>query len=215
MNEKTRIFALIVAAGTGIRAGAGAPKQYRPIGGKPLLCYSVEALANHPSISGVQVVIHPSHSADYQKAVDGISLLPAIHGGAERADSVQAGLAALAPHKPDYVLIHDAARPFLSASMIDRIIEKLSPHHAVLPALAVVDTVRRLEGDAWSEVSRDGLFRVQTPQAFPFDTLKNMPTSSAATDEAAQWLAAGRKLVYVEGDEDLRKVTTANDMAWA
>ena len=216
MNEKSRIFALVVAAGTGVRAGEGVPKQYRPIGGKPMLRYSVEALANHPSIAGVQVVIHPSHADDYSKAVDGILLLPPIHGGSERADSVRAGLASLAPHKPDYVLIHDAARPFLSAEMIDRIIQKLSPDHAVIPALAVVDTVRRLEGDVWSEVSRDGLMRVQTPQAFPFGALQKINASgAAATDEAALWLASDNKLVYVDGDERLRKVTTSEDILWA
>ncbi len=180
-----------------------------------MLRHSVQALASHPAIAGVQVVIHPSHADDYTKAVDGMALLPVVHGGAERADSVRAGLAALAPHTPDYVLIHDAARPFLSHAIIDAIIQKLSPDHAVIPALAVVDTVRRLEGNGWSEVSRDGLFRVQTPQAFPFEALKNMAaTNATTTDEAALWLAAGHQLVYVEGDENLRKVTTVADMAW-
>ena len=215
MNNNSRIFALIVAAGSGVRAGAGTPKQYRTVGGKPMLRHSVQALASHPAIAGVQVVIHPSHADDYTKAVDGMALLPVVHGGAERADSVRAGLAALAPHTPDYVLIHDAARPFLSHAIIDAIIQKLSPDHAVIPALAVVDTVRRLEGNGWSEVSRDGLFRVQTPQAFPFEALKNMAATNATpTDEAALWLAAGHQLVYVEGDENLRKVTTVADMAW-
>ena len=215
MNNNSRIFALIVAAGSGVRAGAGTPKQYRTVGGKPMLRHSVQALASHPAIAGVQVVIHPSHADDYTKAVDGMALLPVVHGGAERADPVRAGLAALAPHTPDYVLIHDAARPFLSHAIIDAIIQKLSPDHAVIPALAVVDTVRRLEGNGWSEVSRDGLFRVQTPQAFPFEALKNMAaTNATTTDEAALWLAAGHQLVYVEGDENLRKVTTVADMAW-
>ena len=228
MIENPRIFALIVAAGSGVRAGVGLPKQYRHIGGKPMLAYSVAALANHPSIAGVQVVIQPSHDEYYRQIFESSNILPPIYGGKERADSVVAGLMALAPHAPDYVLIHDAARPFLSAVMLNAIIQKLSPDHAVIPALAVVDTVRRCDGNGWSEVSRDGLMRVQTPQAFPFRGIRDLalgigkkddaiipPIPTPPTDEAARWLAAGRTLVYVEGDEDLRKVTTANDMAWA
>lgn len=136
-------------------------------------------------------------------------------GGAERADSVAAGLEALAQHNPEYVLIHDAARPFLSHAMIDRILGALSPDVGVVPALAVADTVRRLDGDTWSDVSRDGLMRVQTPQAFPFAALQKIYATGAASDDAAIWLAAGRKLAYVAGDEELRKVTTAEDIAWA
>jgi len=216
MSHHPRIFALIVAAGTGSRAGEGVPKQYRPIAGAPMLRYSAEAFANHPSIAGVQVVIHPDHAEAYAAATRGVSLLPPIHGGEQRADSVAAGLAALTPHAPDYVLIHDAARPFLSRGMLDTIIEKLSPHHAVLPALPAVDTMRRFDGAAWEEVPRDGLLRIQTPQAFPFDSLQKINASgAAATDDAAGWLAGGGTLVYVHGDERLRKVTTADDLRWA
>jgi 2-C-methyl-D-erythritol 4-phosphate cytidylyltransferase len=187
-----------------------------------MLRHSVQALASHPAIAGVQVVIHPSHAEFYHAAVSsrfalvtpdpseareattgepihslkldpgasaGVTdeknhkLLPVVHGGAERVDSVRAGLAALAPRTPDYVLIHDAARPFLSHAIIYAIIEKLSPDHAVIPALAVVDTVRRLEGNGWSEVSRDGLFRVQTPQAFPFEGICALVNPSPSRGE--------------------------------
>ncbi|MFM9890390.1 MAG: 2-C-methyl-D-erythritol 2,4-cyclodiphosphate synthase [Rickettsiales bacterium] len=149
-------------------------------------------------------------------------ILPPIHGGAERADSVRAGLEALAAYAPDYVLIHDAARPFLSAAMIDAIIEKLGADTAVLPALAVADTLRRFDGTTWSEVPRDQLLRIQTPQAFPFARLLSLtnpeprtPHPELPTDDAATWLAAGGTLVYVQGSEDLRKVTTGADMVWA
>ncbi|MFZ4541816.1 MAG: bifunctional 2-C-methyl-D-erythritol 4-phosphate cytidylyltransferase/2-C-methyl-D-erythritol 2,4-cyclodiphosphate synthase [Rickettsiales bacterium] len=216
MLQIPRIYALIVAAGVGRRAG-GAPKQYQPIDGKPMLRYSVEALAARPAIRGVQVVIHADHKAEYDAATAGLRLLPPIIGGAERTDSVRAGLDALAVHKPDYVLIHDAARPFLSQAMIGAIITTLAPEEGVLPALPVADTVRRFEGGVWHEVSRAALMRMQTPQAFPFARIRALVANAprGETDEAALWLAAGHTLRYVEGDEELRKVTTAADIAWA
>ncbi len=235
MNPPPRIYALIVAAGTGSRAGEGTPKQYRHVAGKPLLTYSCEALASHPAITGIQVVIHPDHAAEYKAAMDvsldwrgkgppkprsklaGGKLLPSVIGGAARSDSVRAGLTALAHLQPDYVLIHDAARPFLSHAVIEAIIAKLSPEQAVVPALPVVDTVRRYDAKSWSEIPRDGLLRIQTPQAFPFLALQKIyaRATAIATDDAAIWLAAGLPLVYVEGEERLRKVTTAADMDWA
>ncbi len=260
-----RIYALIVAAGTGSRAGGEVPKQYQPIAGRSMLAYSAERLAHHPAIAGVQVVIHPKHQAYYNPIRHALTLLPVAFGGAERADSVAAGLAALAPHAPDYVLIHDAARPFLSNEVIDALIAKLSPERAALPALPVVDTVRRTADGAWEEVPRDGLMRIQTPQVFPFaalhqlyntslrggvadaapeqsergdlksnvepiQTKENTSAADAArwiatpsarddgavpTDDAALWLAAGLPLDYVIGEEELRKVTTQNDLQWA
>lgn len=239
-----RIYALIVAAGTGSRAGGELPKQYQPIAGKPMLAYSAEALAHHPAIAGVQVVIHPQHQAYYSPIRHALTLLPVAFGGAQRADSVAAGLAALASYNPDYVLIHDAARPFLSTEVIDALIAKLSPDHAAVPVLPVVDTLRREVNGAWEEVPRAGLMRIQTPQAFPFQALRALfleeglsPFAPAArnpaahgsrealrtpdqppttlTDDAALWLAAGLPLDYVMGAEELRKVTTPADIAWA
>jgi 2-C-methyl-D-erythritol 4-phosphate cytidylyltransferase/2-C-methyl-D-erythritol 2,4-cyclodiphosphate synthase len=244
MSETPRIFALIVAAGTGSRAGGGVPKQYQTLAGQPMLRYSLAALARHPAILGVQVVIHPEHAAHYEAVTAPFTihdsrfttLLPPIHGGAERADSVRAGLAALAAHAPDYVFIHDAARPFLSQAMITALCRGLSLTEAVLPALAVADTVRRFEGGTWHEVSRKSLMRMQTPQVFPFGALARLmgasppnplPAGSLTlrmpdvavtknpTDEAAVWLAARAALRYVEGHEELRKVTTPEDIAWA
>lgn len=216
MHKSPCIAALIVAAGTGSRAGGKLPKQYRIIGGKALLRYSVEALANHPAITQLQVVIHPDHETLYRAATAGLNLLPPVYGGAMRSDSVNAGLAALATHIPDYVLIHDAARPFLTHAMLDALIAALDESHAALPALPIADTVRRHAGSSWQEVNRDGLMRMQTPQAFPFNMIRSLVSASpAATDEAAIWLAAGKPLRYVMGDERLRKVTDAADILWA
>jgi 2-C-methyl-D-erythritol 4-phosphate cytidylyltransferase / 2-C-methyl-D-erythritol 2,4-cyclodiphosphate synthase len=216
MSHTPRIYALMVAAGVGARAGGALPKQYTPLMGKAMLRYSLEALVARPAIRGVQVVIHPEHQALYEAATRGLRLLPAVHGGAERADSVRAGLAALAKHQPDMVMIHDAARPFLSQAMIASLLMELTSEEAVLPALAVADTVRRFEGGQWHEVSRKALMRMQTPQVFPFARLNAlMAAGGNATDEAVVWLAAGGRLRYVEGHEDLRKVTSAEDVQWA
>lgn len=239
MDTTPRIAALIVAAGTGARLG-GVPKQYRTVAGKPLLRHAVERLRNHPSIGAVQVVIHPDHRAEYEAAMAGLDLLPPVLGGATRRDSVRAGLEALRPSHPNYVLIHDAARPFLSRAVLDAIIAALSLEAGVVPALPVTDTVRRVTDGAWEEVPREFLLRIQTPQAFPFETLFKMeggvapsaaltpaPSGSPSathnlttamsgfTDDAAAWLAAGHPLRYVEGDERLRKITTGADMEWA
>ena len=221
MTPLPRIAALIVAAGKGVRVGGDVPKQYQPIGCTPMLAYSIAALCRHPRISEVVVAISPEHEGWYEE----MSLMerdhapPAnkVHGGARRCDSVRAGLAALADHAPDYVMIHDAARPFLSHAMIDALIAKLAPDVGVLPALAVPDTVRRHTPEGWSDIPRDGLLRMQTPQCFPFAALAALHEKAQgdATDDAALWLEAGKKLEYVEGDERLRKVTNAADMAWA
>ncbi len=214
MVDSSRIFALVVAAGSGTRAGGALPKQYAPIAGKPMLRHCVEALRNHPRIIAVQVVIDPAHHALYDATLGDLSLPAPVAGGVSRADSVWAGLEALAAHSPDYVLVHDAARPFLSAALIDRLLAALAPDTGVVPALPVADTVRRYAAGAWEEVSRDGLFRIQTPQAFSFPALYHLDARFRhdATDEAAAWLAAGKKLAYVEGDPRLQKITTAAEL---
>ncbi len=233
MMTQPRIYALIVAAGTGSRAGGDLPKQYHALGGRAMLRHSVEALLHHHAIAGVQVVIHPEHYDLYAQSVDGLALLPQVYGGSERSDSVRAGLNALAPHQPDYVLIHDAARPFLSHAVLDALIAKLSPDGAAVPALAAADTLRRHVAGGWEEIPRAGVMRIQTPQAFPFAALRAVasgqchvtgkvnapvtchPSPATFTDDAALWLAAGFALDYVHGSEELRKVTTAEDIAWA
>lgn len=242
MSHSPRIAALIVAAGSGSRAGGGMPKQYRILGGKPLLAHSVNALAECKNINILQIVIGAGQEDLYAAAVvpsparEGRAeersahastpfihgaaekLRPAITGGAQRQDSVRAGLEALAEYAPDYVLIHDAARPFLSARVIDRLLGALSLECGVAPALPVSDTVRRHTHGRWEEIPRDGLLRMQTPQAFPFAPLHALHHAAAGrmfTDDAALWLEAGRRLLYVEGEECLRKVTTAEDIAWA
>lgn len=223
-TENPRIYALVVAAGGGARAGGAVPKQYQKLAGKPMLRYSCEALTTHHMITGVLVVVSPEHHDFYEEAVAGLTVLPHAYGGAVRGESVRAGLNALALYAPDYVLIHDAARPFLPHRVIDGLIEQLTPEQGAVPAIAVMDTVRRLVAGAWEEVSRDGLMRVQTPQAFPYAPLHELtaaplmdrlPDPFSVTDEAALWLAHGKPLAYATGEEELRKVTVAKDIDWA
>lgn len=222
MANKPRITALIVAAGTGNRAGGGMPKQYRKLAGKPMISHSVQRLLAHPAIGSVRVIIHPDHSDLYAGSVCA-RVVPEIEqgkigapifGGAERADSVALGLKAIAADAPDFVLIHDAARPFIGHAVIDRLLESLTADTAVVPALPVVDTVRRHADGQWEEVLRDGLMRIQTPQAFPYKLLARLHADRTVnvTDDAALWVDAGLSLRYVEGEERLQKMTTEDDI---
>ena len=136
-NSTPHISALIVAAGVGSRVGGEVPKQYRAVGGRAMLWYSAAALSAHPDVREVRVVIAEKDRERYDEATKGLALPEPIIGGARRQDSVRLGLKALEASAPDYVLIHDAARPFLSRAVLDRLLAALSPDHAVLPALPV------------------------------------------------------------------------------
>lgn len=214
-----RCVALVVAAGQGIRAGGEIPKQYRPLGGRPVLRHSLELFARHPAIDAVRVVIAEGHGPLYEQAARGLSLLPPVTGGATRQASVKAGLESLAGDPPDFVLIHDAARPFLSAALIDRVRAALDRHPAVLPALPVVDSLRRTRGErVLDDVDRDGIVRIQTPQGFHFgailDAHRHAPPLGFGDDGAvAAW--AGLPVVQVAGEEDNVKLTLPEDFTAA
>ena len=139
------IIALIVAAGESRRAGGNVPKQYRMLEGKSLLRRSIEAFLQHPQVSGVRVVINSAHGEYYAEHTKGLSLPPPVSGGDTRQKSVEMGLASLAGDAPDYVLIHDAARPGIAESVISRVIEGLAEFPAVIPALPVFDTLKHVE----------------------------------------------------------------------
>ncbi len=195
-------------------------KPYRLLAGRPLLRYALSALHAHTRIALVQPVIHEAYVDAFADAASGITCLPPVVGGETRAASVRAGLRALAPHAPNFVMIHDAARPFLSTAMLDSLCAHAQENQAVVPALAVADTVRRQEISGWSEVPRAGLWRMLTPQLFPFAALLSLSEEAAArgedfTDDAALWLAGGRLLHCIAGEEQLRKITVEADMEWA
>ncbi|QDO98505.1 bifunctional 2-C-methyl-D-erythritol 4-phosphate cytidylyltransferase/2-C-methyl-D-erythritol 2,4-cyclodiphosphate synthase [Ferrovibrio terrae] len=215
--------ALIVAAGRGSRAGGEKPKQYQMLGGKPLLRYSLETLLGHAAVARVAVVIHPDDSTAYADALGDLAghprLAPPCLGGTARQDSVRLGLEALAPEQPSHVLIHDAARPFLGQIQVDRLIETLAQAAGAVLAIPVVDTLKRDDGGyARSGVERQGLWRVQTPQAFRFADILTAHRQSAGlslTDDAAVAERAGLAVKLVPGTEENFKVTEPDDFARA
>ncbi|HEX6604420.1 MAG TPA: bifunctional 2-C-methyl-D-erythritol 4-phosphate cytidylyltransferase/2-C-methyl-D-erythritol 2,4-cyclodiphosphate synthase [Sphingomicrobium sp.] len=209
------VTALIVAAGKGERFGGGVPKQYRSIGGKPVLRWAVEALARHPAIRHTRVVIAPGQQALAADSLGGLDVGDYIEGGAERADSVRAGLAAV---HDDALLVHDAARPFCPAAVIDRLLAQLEFHEGAAPVLAVGDTVARAGASLGEPLDRSGLVRVQTPQAFRTEALRKAYQTWAGappTDETTVLRAAGMSVAAVEGDPALDKLTSLADWARA
>ena len=205
------VTALIVAAGKGERAGGGVPKQYRLLGGKPVLRWAVESLVRHPAIRETRVVIGAGQEELAQAALRGLDVGKLIEGGAARADSVRAGLQAIGG---DAVLVHDAARPFCPGAVVDRLIASLEFYEGAAPVLPVGDTLARV-GDGLDEpVDRSGLARVQTPQAFRLPELRaayEKWSGPSPTDETTVARAAGMKVAAVAGDPALEKLTRPAD----
>ncbi|HEX5183717.1 MAG TPA: bifunctional 2-C-methyl-D-erythritol 4-phosphate cytidylyltransferase/2-C-methyl-D-erythritol 2,4-cyclodiphosphate synthase [Allosphingosinicella sp.] len=218
MVEGARIVALVVAAGSGNRAGGDLPKQYRRIGCKSVLAHAVDRLTK-AGIEAVRVVIGPGQEDLYREAVGGRPLPPPVIGGAERQDSVRSGLETVAAAGgAGIVLIHDAARPFVPAAVVARLLEALEAHEAAVPTLPVVDTLARNEGSLGEVVPREALVRVQTPQAFRFDAIlaaHRAWSGAPATDDAQVARAAGLSVATVEGDPALEKLTYDDDFARA
>jgi 2-C-methyl-D-erythritol 4-phosphate cytidylyltransferase/2-C-methyl-D-erythritol 2,4-cyclodiphosphate synthase len=212
-------LALIVAAGRGQRAGGGVPKQYRPVGGVPVLRRTAAVLCGHDGIDGVCVAIHPDDRSRYDDALNGLPLLPPVPGGATRQDSVRAGLEGLVDRSPDIVLIHDAARPFAAPAVIDRVISGAREHGAAIAALPVVDTLKcAADGTIAGTVDRTGLWRAQTPQGFAYAPILEAHRRAAGrdySDDAAVAEAAGMAVQLVLGGEENFKITTEDDFARA
>ncbi|APG12075.1 2-C-methyl-D-erythritol 4-phosphate cytidylyltransferase/2-C-methyl-D-erythritol 2,4-cyclodiphosphate synthase [Bradyrhizobium elkanii] len=219
MAKSQRTAVVLVAAGRGLRAGAGGPKQYREIGGVPVIYRAMEAFSRHPDVFAVQPVVNPDDSAMFTAAVEGLSHEPPTNGGATRQASVLAGLEALAKHKPDIVLIHDAARPFVSAGVISRAIEAAGRTGAALPVVAVTDTIKVTgeSGNVEDTPDRAALRIAQTPQSFRFDVILEAHRRAAKdgrsdfTDDAAIAEWAGLTVATFEGDVANMKLTTPED----
>src|SRR2546430_1684627 len=163
------VTALIVAAGKGERFGGGVPKQYRLLGGKPVLRWAVEALIRHPAISSTRIVIGRGQQELAAAALEGIDTAQFIEGGAERADSVRHGLDAITG---DAVLVHDAARPFCPSAVVDRLIAQLEFSEGAAPVLTVGDTIARATDRLQEAGDRTGLLGVQPPQALRLRALR-------------------------------------------
>ncbi len=224
---RPRVAALIVAAGRGSRAGPGAPKQYRPLAGRAVLAWTLEAFLHNPRIHAVRVVIHPDFEDAYAAALGPLSghpkLLSPCPGGGERQDSVRLGLDSLTEAAPDQVLIHDAARPFITDDVITRVIEALTAHSAALAALPIADTLKRATGPAddprvEATLPREQMWRAQTPQGFDYAMIVEAHRAAVGrtlTDDAAVAEAFGVAPALVLGAPDNMKITQAEDFGLA
>ena len=209
-----KVTALIVAAGSGSRMG-GVPKQFRILGRQAVLAHAVDAMTSHPRIDAVRVVVGAEQNDLARTALGPREVGDLIVGGAERADSVRSGLAAIGD---GIVLVHDAARPFCPPAVIDRLLDALASHDGAVPTLPVADTLAKARGTIDAMVDRTALMRIQTPQAFHVEDLMYAYDEAghrAPTDESTVMVAAGLKVAVVEGDPMLDKLTSAADWARA
>ena len=226
MTDDPKTIAIIVAAGRGARAGEGGPKQYRMLAGEAVLARTARTFLDHPEVGAVRVIIHADDRDLYSGAMTGLAahrkLLPPATGGKERQDSVRLGLESVETEKPELVLIHDAARPFIDAATISRVLAGARKSGGAIAALPVFDTLKKGDGGAEpaidETVPRDGLWRAQTPQGFRFNAIlaaHRAAAGHALTDDAAVAERAGIKVSLVAGSPDNMKITQAEDFGMA
>lgn len=206
------IHAVIVAGGKGSRAASDTPKQFERLGSKPLYQWSLDVFTSHPAVQSVVLVVPEEYVATYRSDHND-SDIEVVSGGIERTASVKAGLSALRATADDCVMIHDAARPGLSAKIISALAEALEDADASAPALPVADALKHYDGQTIKSMSRDNLYRVQTPQAFRYGMIKTLlhERSGALVDDLSALEANGGKTKLIEGDERLSKVTWPSD----
>jgi 2-C-methyl-D-erythritol 4-phosphate cytidylyltransferase / 2-C-methyl-D-erythritol 2,4-cyclodiphosphate synthase len=229
-SETGRVIALLVAAGRGSRAGEGLPKQYRSLAGEPVLTHAIRAFLGVRDVALVQVVIHPDDAVLYDQAVSHVDrdararLMKPAFGGPTRCATVRNGLLAIgAQPEQSIVLIHDAARPFVSAAVIDRAIQKAHEHGSCIPVLPVTDTVKRISADRMivETLDRSSLRTVQTPQAFRLAAICAAHEAAARehrddfTDDGALIEWQQQPLSTFDGDPANIKLTTPEDFALA
>jgi 2-C-methyl-D-erythritol 4-phosphate cytidylyltransferase / 2-C-methyl-D-erythritol 2,4-cyclodiphosphate synthase len=220
------IAVVLVAAGRGERAGGSldGPKQYRVIGGKSIIAHTIEAFLNQPRIGPIVVVIHPDDEDLFRQSVSSAECsVTTVHGGATRQSSTYQGLLALQDAAPKYVMIHDAVRPFLYGALLGRIASALEAGGAVIPVVAVSDTIKRLgeTGVVEATISRSGLYSAQTPQAFKYSEIlaaHERAINEAIeefTDDASIAEFAGIPVRVVEGSTQNLKLTWKRDIDMA
>lgn len=215
---------IVVAAGRGTRAGGPVPKQYHSLGAETVLQRTLRLFAHHAGVDLIQTVIHADDSAAYAAAAQDLpKLRPPTVGGANRQQSVHAGLEALAALAPEVVLVHDGARPFASPELVARAIAAGRANVAAIPVLPVTDTIKQVDaqGRVCATPPRADLRAVQTPQAFSFPALLAAHRAAAAagiatlTDDAAVMEWAGHPVATFAGEADNVKLTDPNDLAHA
>jgi 2-C-methyl-D-erythritol 4-phosphate cytidylyltransferase / 2-C-methyl-D-erythritol 2,4-cyclodiphosphate synthase len=219
----------VVAAGRGVRAAAGGVerKQYRPIGGVPMLRRALQPFLDHPRVAMIAVVLPPSDAKAPPEWLAAVALAPGtprplifVAGGEARQQSVAHGLAVL-PGVCSVVLVHDAARPFADRALVDRVLAEADRGAAVVPGIPVADTLKETDaaGLVVRTLPREGLVAVQTPQGFPRATLEaahhRAGADASATDDAALCERLGIAVRVVAGNRRNIKVTTAEDFALA
>ncbi len=228
-----RFAAVVVAAGRSSRFGP-VKKEYRLVDGRPVLERSLSVFLSMDGCAAVVAVVPPGGIPEARRVLDWEFLelhgarLSFAEGGAERADSVRAGLEALESLAPDIVLVHDGARPFAGAALVARVLEGVSlPGRgtgigvACIPGIPVTDTIKRLDGSGMVEqhLRRSSLRAIQTPQAYPFAALLAVcrdgslaSVAASVTDDAELWAAAGGAVRVVDGERDNRKITFPEDL---
>ncbi len=208
--------AIIVAAGRGQRMGGEIPKQYLMLGGEPILRRTVGAFLKSDHIQHIQVIIHPDDRSLYDEAVGDLDLPEPVAGGDSRQQSVFNGLRALSETSPEYVFIHDAARPFVSEKLIASLAKEVENSGAVIPALKVTDTIKYMTEDHINNtIDRNFLYRAQTPQVFDYENILKAHEASQdkdLTDDSAIAEQNGIKVAIVQGSEDNFKITTEEDL---
>ncbi len=219
-----RTVAIIVAAGPGTRLGAEVPKAFVPLGAQPLFIHSVRALLRAPVISDVVVVLPPTREREGRALLDAHGPwrcpVSVVTGGAERQDSVRAGLDSVTD--VDVIAVHDAARPFVTADAVERVVAAAQLHGAAILAVPASDTLKQVDADGWIESTpgREGIWLAQTPQAFRADMLRTAHARAFAekvtgTDDAMLVERLGMRVKVVPGDPGNRKITTPDDLRWA
>jgi 2-C-methyl-D-erythritol 4-phosphate cytidylyltransferase / 2-C-methyl-D-erythritol 2,4-cyclodiphosphate synthase len=216
------VAAVIVAGGSGLRAGGEKPKQYQLIGGRPVIRWTLEAFLSHPAIGFVQTVIGEGHEKLFGWAAKGLNIAPPVVGGTSRQDSCRIGVEACRTMLPAKILIHDAARPFVTHTVIDNVIAELDRADAVIPGLPVADTMKFAPGGVIERtVDRGSMWFVQTPQGFSYDKIRDAhlravhEARDGFTDDAAVAEFAGMPVRIVQGDQANKKLTTAFDVETA
>jgi 2-C-methyl-D-erythritol 4-phosphate cytidylyltransferase / 2-C-methyl-D-erythritol 2,4-cyclodiphosphate synthase len=219
MHLTMTVAAVIVAGGVGLRAGGEKPKQYQLIGGKPMIRWTLEAFLSHPAVKFVQAVIGTGHEDLFAQAAAGLELPLPVIGGSSRQESCRLGVEACALALPDKVLIHDAARPFISHDVISNVIAELDRADAVIPGLPVADTIKFAPGGFIERtVDRSALWFVQTPQGFTYTRIRDAHRQAVReardgfTDDAAVAEYVGMPVRIVSGNQANKKLTTAHDM---
>jgi 2-C-methyl-D-erythritol 4-phosphate cytidylyltransferase/2-C-methyl-D-erythritol 2,4-cyclodiphosphate synthase len=216
-------WAIVVAGGDGSRLAADRPKAFVGLGGRPLLAHSIELLEDHPAVDRIVLVVPAEWEEPATLLADELAagkVVAAVPGGETRALSVAAGLDVVADDA-EAILVHDAARPFATAELIDRLLASLATHAGAVPAVAVTDTIKRVMGGRVAEtLDRSELRAVQTPQAFRADALRGAYAAPAATlrdatDCASLVEGAGLDVAVVPGEGGNMKITSPEDLARA